>query len=89
MRPRPKLPRRIARSVTPGSRVEVLEGPRRVGGSLVAETRNTILVEEKESGKIIKLPKDQVVIMVDGELVVPGPALVGDPAERLVKSYER
>ena len=83
---RPRIPRRIARAIVPGVHVKVLEGPMDVEGELLVETRNTLILRGP-SGKVIKVPKDRVVIMVEGRFVVPGSSLVGDPAERLVRSY--
>ncbi len=86
MRFRPRLPRRIARWIVPGVHIKVLEGPMDVEGELIVETRN-VLILRGLSGKVIKVPKDRVVIMVDDRFVIPGSSLIGDPVERLVKAY--
>ncbi|MGC8969138.1 MAG: hypothetical protein ACP5ID_00475 [Conexivisphaera sp.] len=81
--PRPKVPREVARSLIPGARLEVLE-PFRRPGELVVETKNMVLLDV--GGKIIKVPKEGSVFMLDGRHAVPGSALVGNPAERLVRA---
>ncbi len=81
--PRPRVPRDVALALQPGARLEVLEPVRR-SGRLVVETRNMVLVDI--GGKIIKVPKVGSLFMLSDGRVVPGSALVGNPAERVVRA---
>jgi len=81
--PRPRAPSDVALAIVPGARLEVL-APFRASGALVVETRNMILLDT--GGKIIKVPKEGGLFMLEGKHMVPGSALVGDPAERTVRA---
>ena len=92
MKLKPRIPSRVARRVRLGARVSIVDGPDgRAGrsGVLIAETKKMLWLKAEDNRKIIKVPKEQVVIMLEGGYVVSGRALIGDPAERLVRSYER
>ncbi len=82
-RARPRVPRQVARSMIPGARLDVLR-PIRASGTLVVETRNMVLLDV--GGKVIKVPKRGSLFVLEGRYLVPGSALVGDPAERTVRS---
>jgi len=80
---RPRVPASVSRAFVPGTRVEVLR-PLRASGALVVETRRIVLLDI--GGKIIKVPKEGALFVIGGSRAVPGSALVGSPAERLVRS---
>lgn len=93
MRLKPRVPRKVARSIKLNVRVKIVEGPEGLvgrSGVVIAETRNMLWVKTTgDNRKVIKIPKEQVVVMLEGGYLISGRSMIGDPAERLVRSYER